>query len=304
MPAWAPVRAARDAPAWTSGPTTAPTYVPTPVPGSVDPRWGGWAGTPPTGERVPPVAPAPGGPGTSDRDGTGRNGPRRRLPVTAAAVATALVISAAVAATSLGGGTPTDDAVRPTPTTAAPTRAPDLTSLEREIGRLQVDLAVARATWAGAPQGTTPARDDLERAVDAAQDWLDAYTAPTDPQGVLRLLGEVTAHRDAVAALVAQVGQSQLAPTTAPAPTTSAPTPRATPTRSPSRASTAPRPTTAAPAPEPTTAPAPQPTTAPAPTPTSPGGEPTAPPEPTPPVEPTPPAPTDGGEPPVVPGDP
>lgn len=299
------MRAVGDAPEWTSGPTTAPTYVPTPVPGGVDPGWSGWTGTPPTGQAVPPgaVAAATGGPGTPDRDGTGRTGPRRRLPVTAAAVATALVISAAVAATSLGRGAPTDDAVRPAPTTAAPARTPDVTSLEREIGRLQVDLAVARATWAGAPQGTTPARDDLERAVDAAQDWLDAYTAPTDAQGVLRLLGEVTAHREAVAALVAQVGQAQVAPTTAPAPTTPTPTPRATPTRGPSRATAAPRPTTAAPAPEPTTTPAPQPTTAPTPAPTS-GGEPTAPPEPTPPVEPTPPAPTDGGEPPVVPGDP
>ena len=85
-----------------------------------------------------------------------------------------------------------------------------------------MDLAVARATWSGTDGTDIPAREDLSRAVDAAQAWLDAYAEPATPAATEQLLREVAAHRTELATRVEQVRQDAAPPppqaTPAPAP--------------------------------------------------------------------------------------
>lgn len=223
-----------------------------------------------------------------------RHRPRRRLrlrvpTVRLAAAIAALVVSVAVTAASLAGGAGRRDVPVATPPSAAATSTAGTTALDREVARLQVDLAVARATWSGAGQVDPTTAAQLEQAIAQTQSWLDTWARPASAAEEVTLLREVADLRATLTSLVTALGGKV---TTTPAPTPSPSPTRARPT--PSRAATpAPAPRTTTPPPEPppappaataaptapaTTPPAPDPTTAaPEPTPT-PTAEPTDPP--------------------------
>lgn len=260
------------------------------------------------------VAPAyPGAVPSAAEDGPRRRPPRTRrpsaLPWTSrlplpparlAAVLVAFAVSAGVFALSGAGRTdPPQGQAVPRPVVSAAPTVP--AAVAREIGRLRVDLAVARATWEGATRDTDALAgeaqavvEELSRAIEAASTWLDAHDPLPSGTDDAALLLEVAAHRELLAGLVARLGvdmgaEAARTATAAPAPTAA---PTARPTR---RASSAPRstpaPRTTTPAPEapptpaPTTAPPPEPTA----DPTDPGGEPTTPaPAPTTPAGPAP----------------
>ncbi|MCC2315651.1 hypothetical protein LJN51_15710 [Cellulomonas sp. zg-B12] len=274
VPAWAPVRVGEPAP-----PVDGPALRGAPAPGT-EPSPDGRAGTP----------------AHLGLDGRATRTRSRRLRVprvTVAAAGAALLVSAAVATASLAGDGRAGDGTAAAPTASPTPSAPATASLDREVGRLQVDLAVARATLAGAHDVDPEARRALERAVIAAQAWLKAHVAPTTAPDADRMLREVGSHRDGVATLVARMTGSRATPTVEPTVAPAAPTPRATrpdaparPQGSTPRRTAAPTPTPA-PAGDPTPAPSPVPATpapsaAPAPT-TVPGPTPgpTTPPEPT-----------------------
>lgn len=184
------------------------------------------------------------------------------------AVAGALAVSVTVSAlTGAGRG---DDAPRAAAgggTAPSSTVASASPAVTRALGRLRVDVAVARATWEGRSREAGDDSDlvTLLRAVEAAERWLADHEPLPAGADEDRVLEEVAAHRDVLTALTAQV---RATPTPTPEPTA---TPRATQRATPARPAPARRPSTSRPAAtpsataEPTAAPGEEPTTVPTP---------------------------------------